>query len=263
MIPKIIHWCWLSDDPYPPKVRQCIASWHKVLPDYEIILWDKNRFPLNSNTWVKEAFYAKKYAFAADYIRLYAIYNYGGIYLDSDVEVLKPFDDLLELPYFIGGESYSNREEIAAFGAEKGTTWVKQCLDHYEGRHFVHKNGLFDITALPDIAHSIITSLYQIHRINSINDFAIEKIKEGHFYLFPNDWFCANIHPNEENEKEMVFIVSSHTYCIHHFLNSWLIPAYKETWAKKLIRTILMPLGIYQALFFFKRHLLYKKIQKK
>ena len=100
MISKVIHLCWLSGDPYPEKIKKCIDSWKRVLSDYEIILWDTKRFDLDSSIWVKQAFEAKKYAFAADYIRFYALYHYGGIYMDSDVEVLKSFDDLLHLPYF-------------------------------------------------------------------------------------------------------------------------------------------------------------------
>ena len=104
MIPKIIHLCWLSGDPYPPKIAKCLETWKKHLADYEIILWDTNRFDLNSSIWVRQAFEKKKYAFAADFIRFYALYHFGGIYLDSDVEVLKSFDDLLDLPYFMGVE---------------------------------------------------------------------------------------------------------------------------------------------------------------
>ena len=89
MIPKIIHYCWLSRDEFPPLIKTCIDTWKEQLPDYEFILWDTNRFKLESNIWVQQAFDTKKYAFAADYIRLYAIYNFGGIYLDTDIEVLK------------------------------------------------------------------------------------------------------------------------------------------------------------------------------
>ncbi|MCS2958344.1 hypothetical protein NXX53_17410 [Bacteroides salyersiae] len=89
MIPKRIHLCWLSGDPYPQKIQKCIDSWKVHLPDYEIMLWDLKRFDIAQVPWVEQAFRVKKYAFAADYIRLYALYNYGGIYLDSDVEVLK------------------------------------------------------------------------------------------------------------------------------------------------------------------------------
>lgn len=102
MIPKIVHYCWLSEEPFPKIVKKCIETWHKILPDYDFMLWDLNRFPLDKCKWVKQAYQAKKYAFAADYIRLYALYHYGGIYLDTDVQVLKSYNDLLDLPYFIG-----------------------------------------------------------------------------------------------------------------------------------------------------------------
>ena len=115
MIPKIIHLCWLSGDPYPEKIQKCLASWKKHLPDYEIMLWDTNRFDVNSTAWTKEAFEAHKYAFVADYIRFYAVYHYGGIYLDSDVEVLKSFDDLLDKPYFVGEEF---RKALDSTGAD-------------------------------------------------------------------------------------------------------------------------------------------------
>ena len=100
MIPKIIHSCWLSGDPFPEDIQRCIDSWKAILPEYKIILWDKNRFDINSVPYVKEAFEAKKYAFCADYIRIYALYKYGGIYLDSDVMVYKSFDPFLNLHAF-------------------------------------------------------------------------------------------------------------------------------------------------------------------
>lgn len=97
MIPKVIHYCWISGDPFPEKIQKCVDSWKRVLPDYEVVLWDYAKIHALNVRWCEEAIACKKYAFAADYIRFYALYNYGGIYLDSDVEVLKPFDDLLEL----------------------------------------------------------------------------------------------------------------------------------------------------------------------
>lgn len=100
MIPKIIHYCWLSGDPVPQNLQDYMATWKAKLPDYEFILWDRNRFDLHSSEWVRQAFEARKYAFAADYIRLYAVYHYGGIYMDMDIEVVKPFDELLDSPYF-------------------------------------------------------------------------------------------------------------------------------------------------------------------
>ena len=118
MIPKIIHLCWLSNENYPTKIKQCIKSWEKYLPEYKIMLWDTKRFNLEESIWVKQAFEKKKYAFAADYIRFYALYNYGGIYLDSDVEILKSFDNLLQYPYFMGAEKAGTIE--AASGKRNG-----------------------------------------------------------------------------------------------------------------------------------------------
>ena len=100
MIPKKIHFCWLGGGKYPERVRQCMESWRRALPGYEIVRWDESRFDVNSVPWVREAIERKKYAFAADYIRHYALYHEGGIYLDTDVEVLKPFDDLLDAEMF-------------------------------------------------------------------------------------------------------------------------------------------------------------------
>ncbi|MGN0201364.1 MAG: glycosyltransferase family 32 protein [Candidatus Cryptobacteroides sp.] len=104
MIPKIIHFCWISGDEFPEQIRMCIDSWKRYLPDYEIVLWDYEKVQALNVRWCEEAIAARKYAFVADYVRFYALHNYGGIYLDSDVEVLKPFDDLLNLKYFVGKE---------------------------------------------------------------------------------------------------------------------------------------------------------------
>ena len=126
MIPKIIHYCWLSGEPYPVLVEKCINSWKKNLPEYDFVLWDANRVDTISNLWLKQAYENKKYAFAADYIRFYALYYYGGIYLDADVEVLKTFNDLLDQKQFLGEEAGGDIE-AAVIGAEKGLEWIKEC----------------------------------------------------------------------------------------------------------------------------------------
>ena len=100
MIPKIIHYCWLSDEPFPKKIRKCMETWKNTHPDYEIVRWSTKNFDINSIPYVKEAFEARKWAFAADYIRMYALYTQGGIYLDSDVILLKRFDDFLNNSFF-------------------------------------------------------------------------------------------------------------------------------------------------------------------
>ena len=237
MIPKIIHFCWLSGDKYPALISHCMKSWHKLLPDYQFMLWDTNRFPLDQSVWVKEAFDSKKYAFAADYIRLYAVYNYGGIYLDCDVEVFKSFDDLLELPYFIGGEAYDSRWEIAAFGAEKACRWVRHCLDYYKDRHFVMEDGCLDMKPMPDVLKEVISKNYKIKSIGQIDEF---ERNDELFNIFPNDWFCAHINTQPDRSNNLQYIVSDNTYCVHHFANSWL----KINRTRKYLRGILMKMGL-------------------
>ena len=215
MIPKIIHFCWLSGDPYPKKIQQCIDSWKRHLPDYEIWLWDVNRFDINSSIWVKEAFEHKKYAFCADYIRAFALYNYGGIYLDSDVEVVKSYNDLLDLPYFVGYESSGNIE-AATMGFEKGNDIMKQILNHYENLHFVKSNGEYDVVIMPLIIKSAIEA-YEIKEIKSKHEFEYDSKVLN---IFPYDWFS----PIDSTGKRFVLRATENTYSIHHFVSAWVDP---------------------------------------
>ncbi len=102
MIPKIIHYCWFGRGQKSEKIKACIASWKKYLPDYEIVEWNEDNFDLSSNLYVKQAYDSKKWAFVSDYVRLYALYHFGGIYMDTDVEVLKSLDEFLDAPSFTG-----------------------------------------------------------------------------------------------------------------------------------------------------------------
>ena len=164
MIPKIIHWCWLSGDDYPPFILDCMETWAKLLPDYEIKCWTAKDFNIHSVRFVEEAYNAKKWASASDYIRLYALYNYGGIYLDSDVRVLKTFDSLLDYNFFSGLEihdkyfklynldDYIDNEgtllknetfnvpgigiQAAIIGSSKGNIVIKDMMKYYETNSF-------------------------------------------------------------------------------------------------------------------------------
>lgn len=211
MIPKIIHYCWLSEDPYPAKIKMCIKSWKIFLPDYEFMLWDLNRFDINSSIWVKQAYDEKKYAFAADYIRLYALQEYGGIYLDTDVEVIKSFNDLLDLPYFVCAEAVDFAIEAAVIGAKKGCSWITKCLNHYTNRNFIIGFCKFDCTALPYIISTVVHEHYQYLLIEN---------RESYNYdinivcVFPNDWFC-------NNGFSKIITKTNNTYCIHHMNNAW------------------------------------------
>ena len=221
MIPKIIHLCWLSGDPYPPKIAKCLKSWEKYLPNYEIVLWDTKRFELNSSIWVKQAFENKKYAFAADYIRFYALYHVGGIYLDSDVEVLRDFDDFLDLPYFVGAEK-AQTPEAAIIGAEKGCDWIKQCLDYYQKRTFVKADGSLDIRKLPEIMVEQIQKLKPVRVLSLEDSLNIRKMDMQTEVLVFNDAFFS---PKVFDSREVE--ITPYTCAIHHYQNSWFSPKAK------------------------------------
>lgn len=211
MIPKIIHYCWLSDDPIPNKLQSCIDSWHKFLPDYEFVLWDRNRFDVDKIPWTKQAFESKKYAFAADYIRLYAVYTYGGIYMDMDVEVVRPFDPFLSNSYILG---YERKESIEAgvFGGEKGAMWIKKCLDYYNDRNFINPDGSFNIRPLPRIMFDCLEEERKI------------------FDIYPNDYLTA------KSYETGIVTVTENTFAIHHFAGSWVsdVDRYAHELKKKL-----------------------------
>lgn len=231
MIPKIIHLCWLSGDSYPPKIAKCLESWKTFLPDYEVILWNTNRFDLESSLWVKQAFENKKYAFAADYIRFYALYHFGGIYLDSDVEVIKSFDDLLDLPYFVGAEK-AGTPEAAIMGAEKGCDWIKQCLDYYENRSFIKEDGSLDIKKLPEIMNEEILKLKPLRVLSLDESKQIRTLDFSKEVLIFNDvYFSPKVFDSREVE------LTPYTYAIHHYQNSWFSPKAKAYYR---FRTILI-----------------------
>ncbi|GAA4114417.1 glycosyltransferase [Aquimarina addita] len=236
MIPKKIHYCWLSGDPFPELIAKCVDTWKEQLPDYEFILWDTNKFPLSSNKWVRESFETKKYAFAADYIRLYAVFEQGGIYLDTDIEVLKSFDELMHLPYFIGSEG-DGVIEAGVFGAEKGAMWLADCLSHYENRSFIKDDGSYDTMTLPRIMMEQIQKEYSIKEMKNpkISELSYD-IANTELQMFPKDFFCAKNHGTGMVEK------TENTFCIHHFAMSWLPK--KRTFLPNVKRKLMSIVGV-------------------
>lgn len=212
MIPKIIHYCWLSGEPFPQDLANYIDGWKKKLPDYEFILWDLNRFDINKSVWVKEAFTLKKYAFAADYIRIYALYNYGGIYLDTDVEVLKSFDSLLSLPYFLGMETGTGCVEAATMGFEKGHPLLKALLDGYKGKHFYPLLHSMAIKPLPAIIRDCINTNFKLVSIHDISSFDYSR---DCISILPVDYFS----PQTWDTKELN--ITGNTYSVHHYCGGW------------------------------------------
>ncbi|WP_270492055.1 glycosyltransferase family 32 protein [Bacteroides finegoldii] len=224
MIPKIIHYCWLSGDEFPDDIKKCIDSWKRILPDYEFRLWDTRRFHISDSTWVAQAFEAKKYAFAADYIRLYALYTEGGIYLDSDVMVFKSFNDLLHLPYFLG-EDNVHCFEPAIIGAEKGCAWIKDVLDRYQDVSFVNTDGTYNMRGLPIVFLDRLATKYKFDRVNDISDF---KESQDCIQIFPKEWFNSRDFVNWKQYPE--------AYCSHQFAGTWLkTSSSKKSTLKKLL----------------------------
>lgn len=223
MIPKIIHYCWLSDDPLPPKLQACIDSWSVHCPDYEIRLWNFDRLGSECPLWVRQAFEAKKYAFAADWVRAYALYHFGGIYLDSDVELLGSFDKFLNRPYMLGRESGGSTVEAAVMGAEAGHPFFKALLDYYDGRQFVKADGSLDILDLPRIINKVSADRFILRDIASPEEFRAE---EGTLCVLPEDYFSPI------NLQNMKLTLTPRTVSIHHFAGSWKPARYR--WKKRL-----------------------------
>lgn len=232
-IPKLIHYCWLSDDPVPQELQKYMKTWKMQLTDYDFIKWDFSRFDVNTSPWVKEAFENKKYAFAADYIRMYALYNYGGIYLDMDVEVLKPFDDLLHLDYFISYENNAEKTpEVAAFGACKGCDWIGIVLSYYENRHFIKEDGTLDCFPLPKITKKILTDNgYSFTNIGSVSNLE-SKCDDKEIAILPFDYFSPKSYSTGKLK------ITSNTYSIHQFSGTW------KPWEERLEHKLWLALGL-------------------
>ena len=215
MIPKVIHYCWFGRGQMPELALKCIESWHKYLPGYTLKLWNEDSFDINTVPYVKEAYEARKFAFVTDYIRLYALYHEGGIYMDTDVEVLKPLDDLLDLPAFSGYESnkFSNFP-TGLMASASGGVWVKEQLDYYTDRHFLLPDGSLDMT----------TNTVTISRIMKENGFELTgeyQVYKNDMHCFPSDYFCPMT-------STRVLKLTKNSYCIHHFAGSWHTPTLKQ-----------------------------------
>ena len=225
MIPKIIHYSWFSGEPMPDAYVQMMDTWRKHLPDYEFKLWDADALKKVNILFANEAVSARKWAFAADVIRCYAVYHYGGIWLDGDIVLYKSFDPYLNCRMFIGKENseefqndgsctHMNRLGSHCFGAEKGHPFLKDCVDYYENRHFIRSEketlpqGLrYDMRLLPSI-HALLATKYGYK--GSLLDSDMEEILQEDIHVYPAYLFDA---PKYHTIDEVV--------CIHNCLHSW------------------------------------------
>lgn len=220
MIPKIIHYCWFGGNPLPESAKKCIASWRKFLPDYEIKEWNEDNYDVTKCQYMADAYKEKKWAFVSDYCRIDVVYQYGGIYLDTDVEVLRPFDDLLKERMFCGFESRDPmmkksgkpiEESVAlglGYGAEKHHPALKDMLDLYATLSFYNNDGSLNLVACPRYQ----TQILKLHGL--IDNGKTQRFDSGIAYGY--EYFC----PQSNITDEMLFLTSN-TYSIHHFSRSW------------------------------------------
>ena len=214
MIEKKIHFCWLSGDKYPRLVRQCLNSWERLLPDYEIKKWDSNSFDFNSVPFVKQAYENRQWAFVSDYIRLYALYNEGGIYFDSDVMVYQRFDDWLNYSFFTAIETRTPAHdrfwiEAAIMASEPGNPMIKEIMEHYEHTDFIDETGRMRKIPTPDICTPVFCKHYgwtpgegKVFLKNNAVVFGADEITSSHYPLTPTVrlYHCNNCSwiPTEE-----------------------------------------------------------------
>lgn len=211
MIPKIIHYCWFGHGEMNHLARRCLQSWQKHLPDYEIRRWDESTFDVTSTPYVDQAYKAKKYAFVADYVRLIALQSEGGIYMDTDVEVLQPFDRFLSLPAFAGFDD-PNSIGTGLLASEKNGEWVGDFLRTYDGRIFLNKDGTFNLKNNVDTLRELMTRKGVVLTGDKIEI-------PGYLTVFPKEYFS----PKTWNDRGCM--MTTNTYAIHHFDGSWLPPA--------------------------------------
>ncbi|MCR4847965.1 MAG: glycosyl transferase [Bacteroidales bacterium] len=221
MIPKIIHYCWFGRGEMPQLAKDCIASWHQSMPDWEYRLWNEENFDIHSVRYVQEAYEVGKYAFVSDYVRLYALEREGGVYLDIDFEVFKPFDDLLGYRAFAGFEGSKHQPVMMGVCAsEPHGAWVREVLDAYKDRHFI-------IDGKPDLT----TIVQFVTRIMATNGFQQDGTEQDYkdLHVFPVDYFSPRLTTGEYRRTE-------NTYCEHLGLNSWAPQA--SGWKKWIMKLL-------------------------
>ena len=211
MIPKIIHYCWFGGKPLPKSAEKCIASWKKYLPDYDIKRWDESNFDVNAIPYTREAYAACKYAFVSDYARFWVLYHYGGVYFATDVEVIRPIDDIINRGGFLGVES--NRNGIytvnpgLGFAATQGTAVIGEMINLYSTFHFINTDGALDLKNIVEITTEYLSArgLRNTDEIQQCCGFTI----------YPKDYFC----PIDYDTRELK--ITENTRTIHHYAESW------------------------------------------
>ncbi|MGE6286820.1 glycosyltransferase family 32 protein [Aeromonas media] len=218
MSEKILHCVWFGRGKKSDLIKQCMNSWREYAHDYKVIEWNEDNFDVNCNKYVKQAYDAKKWAFVSDYVRLYALYNYGGVYLDTDVELFKHLEShFLEHEFFSGFELYDGKLSpiTALMGAKEKSSFIKKLLDGYNDRSFINEDGEFDLLTNTRVITKVLVEDHGIDPLKDVEQ-GDEKVK-----IYPSYYFC-----NKTDDS----------YAMHHFDGSW-VPK-KQKFKKKLLKLL-------------------------
>lgn len=222
MIPHTIHYVWFGENTIPQPAQDCIASWHRYMPEWNYHLWTEENFDINSTPYTAEAYTAGKFAFVSDYVRLKALSEEGGIYLDTDVEIFKSLDPLCHYKAFAGFEGSKHKPVgTCIMGTEAGGDWVTEMLNAYNGRHFIKPDGNPDFT----------TNVQFITAIMAANGFSQDGTEQDYkdLHVFPVDYFSPR-HTTGE------YIRTENTYCEHKGLASW--GEHRRGWKGTLLKLV-------------------------
>jgi mannosyltransferase OCH1-like enzyme len=224
MIPKVIHYCWFGRNPLPKSALRCIASWRKYLPDYEIKEWNEDNFDLDAIAYTHEAYQAKKYAFVSDYVRFWVLYHHGGIYFDTDVEVVKPMDHILNRGAFMGIEKSAVMDGKPmvnpglGMGAEAGHPFFLSMLQKYHQLHYLNPDGT--------VAETVTIVTHTTRRLYELGMKPIKELQEvNNIWIYPEEYFCPM------DSTTGITRVVKETVSIHHYDCSWMDMG---TWSFKM-----------------------------
>lgn len=245
-IPKVIHYCWFGGNPLPKSAEKCIASWRKFCPDYEIVEWNETNFDFNCDSYCAAMAERKKWAFLSDYARLKIIYDNGGVYLDTDVELVRSLDALVERGAYMGFENADRVATGLGFAAGKGHPFIRENMAYYE--------NLTDFDMLKACPH-ITTDLLEAHGL--VRDKSRCQEVAG-LTVYPEDYLCP------KDERTGLTKKTGNTYSIHHFDASWFEESWKKgqqkRWRQERIRYVIkMPNRILMKLLGIKR---YEKLKR-
>lgn len=221
-IPKIIHYCWFGKGKMPKLAEKCMESWKKYCPDYKIVCWNEENFDINQNQYAKQAYEAGKWAFVSDYVRLKVLYDEGGIYLDTDVELIKPLDKLIEQNGYMGFGDNGIVSTGLGFACEKGNQLIGSILKDYDNISFLLADGTYDLTPCPERNTKVLIKLGM-----DINN--KDQLFMG-MHMLPEDYLCPIKYYSGRK------IITENTHSIHHFYASWTSATSKRTlFVKRII----------------------------